>query len=74
MMWLDFPIAPVIIGVVLGTKAEFNLRVAMLMSDGEWSILYRNPICIVLIGLTLLLLAYPFARQIKALFRLKAAA
>ena len=73
MMWLDFPIAPVIIGVVLGTKAEFNLRVAMLMSDGEWSILYRGPICIVLIGLTLLLLAYPFARQIKALFRLQAA-
>lgn len=73
MMVFDFPIAPVIIGVVLGTKAEFNLRVAMLMSDGEWSILYRGPICVVLIGLTVLLLVYPFARQLKALFRLRPA-
>ncbi len=73
MMAFDFPIAPVIIGVVLGTKAEFNLRVAMLMSDGEWSILYRGPICIVLIGLTILLLVYPFTRQLKALFRLRTA-
>jgi len=73
MAVFDFPIAPVIIGVVLGTKAEFNLRVAMLMSDGDWSILWRGPICLVLIGLSLLLLIYPFMRQLRALLRLRTA-
>ena len=32
MVRFGFPIAPVIIGVVLGGKAEFNLRVSLLMS------------------------------------------
>ena len=73
MVMFDFPIAPVIIGLVLGTKAEFNLRVAMLMSDGEWSILWRGPICIVLIVLSLLLVVYPFMRQLKALLTLRTA-
>jgi putative tricarboxylic transport membrane protein len=73
MMAFDFPIAPVIIGLVLGTKAEFNLRVAMLMSDGDWSILWQGPICGTLIVLTVLLLVYPFLRQLRALLRLRPA-
>ena len=59
MARLGFPIAPVIIGVVLGTQAEFNLRVSLLMSYGDTSILYTRPICIILILLSLVILLYP---------------
>lgn len=65
MVRFGFPIAPVIIGVVLGGKAEFNLRVSLLMSAGDPSILYTRPICIILILLSALLLLYPAYRYFK---------
>lgn len=60
-----FPVAPVIIGVVLGAKAEFNLRVSLLMSAGDTSILYTRPISLVLIILSALLLFYPGIRYLR---------
>lgn len=65
MIRFDFPIAPVIIGVVLGAKAEFNLRVSLMMSAGDWSILVERPICIVLIILTAAIIFFPLWRMYK---------
>jgi putative tricarboxylic transport membrane protein len=59
MQRYDFPVAPAVIGLVLGHQVEFNLRVSLLMSYGNWSIFYTRPICIALIALTLLVLFYP---------------
>jgi putative tricarboxylic transport membrane protein len=67
MVRFGFPIAPVIIGVVLGGKAEFNLRVSLLMSGGDPAILYTRPICIALIFLSALLLFYPGIRYLNDL-------
>lgn len=67
MARFGFPIAPVIIGVVLGSKAEFNLRISLLMSGGETSILYTRPICIILIILSALLLFSPGLRYLNDL-------
>jgi putative tricarboxylic transport membrane protein len=69
MIRFGFPIAPVVIGVVLGAKAEFNLRVSMLLSDDDPMILFTRPICIVLIILTALLLFYPSIRYLRDLRR-----
>lgn len=69
----DFPIAPIIIGVVLGNKAEFNLRVSLLMSGGDLSILWTRPICIIMILLTLLVLSYPAVGYFMDLRRKKLA-
>lgn len=63
MIRFDYPIAPVIIGLVLGAKAEFNLRVSVMMSNGDYSILYTRPICIVLAILTALMIFFPFYRM-----------
>lgn len=71
MVRFGFPIAPVIIGVVLGGKAEFNLRVSLLMSAGDTSILYTRPICIILIFLSALLLFYPGIRYLNDLRKQK---
>jgi putative tricarboxylic transport membrane protein len=48
MRKLGFPIAPAVLGLVLGHLLEVNLRQALALSDGDWSILFSGPITIVL--------------------------
>src|SRR5690606_31528634 len=64
MYRFDFPVAPAVIGLVLGHQVEFNLRVSLLMSYGDWSILYTRPICLALMALTALVLFYPLLRRL----------
>ena len=40
---LDYPLAPLVLGVILGPIAETNLRRA-LMSDGDWTVFFTRPI------------------------------
>jgi putative tricarboxylic transport membrane protein len=48
----DMPIAPVMIGLILGPSADQQLRRALAISDGDWSVLVTRPI-----AATLLILA-----------------
>jgi putative tricarboxylic transport membrane protein len=48
MRKLDFPLAPVVLGLVLGPLMEKNLRRAMSLSGGEWGVLFDSPIAITL--------------------------
>ena len=43
---LDVPLVPVILGILLGNNMEDNLRRAMTISDGDWSILLGSPLAI----------------------------
>jgi putative tricarboxylic transport membrane protein len=43
---LDVPLVPIILGVLLGDQMEKNLRRAMTISDGDWSILVGSPLAI----------------------------
>jgi len=54
-----FPLAPVILGLVLGKLMEVNLRRALALSNGDWSVLIGSPIAIALWILALLGLAAP---------------
>lgn len=65
MVRFNYPIAPVIIGVVLGTKVDSSLRISLLISGGDPMILFNRPICWILIFLTLLVLMVPLSRYIK---------
>jgi len=56
---LEIPIAPLILGVILGPKVEFNLRVSLRLSQDDWSILWTRPISIVLMILTVAVFLYP---------------
>jgi putative tricarboxylic transport membrane protein len=56
----NFPLAPVILGLVLGPLMEKSLRRALALSGGEWSILFDSPIAIALWVLALLSLLSPF--------------
>lgn len=47
---LNVPLVPVIMGVLLGNLMEDNLRRALAISDGDWSILFSSPLAIGLWG------------------------
>jgi len=61
MRKLDFPLAPVILGLVLGPLMEKNLRRAMALSGGEWAVLFDSPIALTLWGLAVASLGAPWA-------------
>lgn len=48
MRTFDYPLAPLIIGMVLGPLAEYSLRDALQSADGDPAVLVGSPIAIVL--------------------------
>ena len=55
-----FPLAPVILGLVLGRLMEVNLRRALAISGGDWSILYASTLSKTLWALAILSLLFPY--------------
>lgn len=51
---MDVPLVPVLLGVLLGSRMEDNLRQALTISDGHWSVLWKSPLCMLLWGLAIL--------------------
>ena len=43
---IDVPTVPIILGILLGNNMEDNLRNAMVISDGNWTILFSSPIAV----------------------------
>jgi putative tricarboxylic transport membrane protein len=72
MRKLDFPAAPLILGLVLGDGMERALRQSLMMSQGELSILFTRPISAVMLLLVALLLLMPFTHRARS-WRIKAA-
>ncbi|WP_110650366.1 tripartite tricarboxylate transporter permease [Salinicola peritrichatus] len=65
---LEIPLVPVILGLLLGPEMEKNLRHAMQISDGDWSILWSSPLSIglwlvAIIGLVLPVIVGPILRR-----------
>jgi putative tricarboxylic transport membrane protein len=59
MRKLGFPLAPVVLAVVLGPMMEVNLRRALSLSNNDWSVIYGSPITIALWAMTLASLFLP---------------
>jgi putative tricarboxylic transport membrane protein len=56
----DYPIAPVVIGLILGPMAETQLRRALAISLGDPLALVQSPIAATLLALTAIALVAPF--------------
>jgi len=59
---LEFPMAPLLLGFILGGMLEDNLRRAVLVSDGQLDFLWQRPITLVLLAITVLVLFSPLLR------------
>jgi len=66
---LDYPLAPLVLALVLGDKAEDSFRQAMLVSQGEVSIMWSNPLVGSITTLALILLLWPLLARVLAKIR-----
>jgi putative tricarboxylic transport membrane protein len=59
MRRFDFPVAPVVIGMILGPMAEQALRQALTISQGDWSTFVTRPGSAVILGIAVAALVAP---------------
>jgi putative tricarboxylic transport membrane protein len=70
MRRFDYPIAPVVVGLILGPIAEAQLRRALSISLGDPMVLVQSPLSATLLAIALVALIAPFV--LRGLSRLKA--
>lgn len=56
---MDFPLAPLVLAVIVGADMEQNFRMAVLSSNGSLGVFFGSPVAISLVVLTILSLCYP---------------
>ncbi|MGO1266497.1 MAG: tripartite tricarboxylate transporter permease [Microbacterium gubbeenense] len=71
MRALDFPLAPLIIGMVLGPLAETSLRDAAMSANGDFAVLVQSPIAIGLYGVLVVVLGLSIVNRILEKRRVK---
>jgi putative tricarboxylic transport membrane protein len=59
MRLYGYPIAPIVVGLILGPMAEQQLRRALSISQGDWTYLASSPIAATLLALAALALIVP---------------
>jgi putative tricarboxylic transport membrane protein len=65
MRVFDYPIAPVIVGLILGPLAEQQLRRALAISQGDVTVLFTSPIAAVLLSVAALALILPLVLRAR---------
>jgi putative tricarboxylic transport membrane protein len=64
-----FPLAPLVLGTILGPIAEANFMTTMVSFDNDWTVFFTRPISAVVLALSALGLAWPVIRSAIAHFR-----
>ncbi|MFN3415771.1 MAG: tripartite tricarboxylate transporter permease [Caldimonas sp.] len=59
MRRFDFPVAPLVVGLILGPMMEQSMRQALTISQGQWSTFVTRPISATLLLIAALLLVLP---------------
>jgi putative tricarboxylic transport membrane protein len=63
MRKLDYPAAPLILGLVLGDAMERALRQSLMMSQGDLSIIYSRPMTVTMLVIAAVILLAPLIRR-----------
>jgi len=59
-----FPIAPMVLGCILGTQAESSFMTSMISYQNEWTIFFTRPISGTVMVFVIIALVYPLVRHI----------
>jgi len=59
-----FPIAPMVLGTILGPLAESNFMTTMVSFDNDWTVFFTRPISGAVMALALFGLAYPVVKAV----------
>ncbi|MFA4970182.1 MAG: tripartite tricarboxylate transporter permease [Sulfuritalea sp.] len=60
-----FPIAPMVLGAILGPLAESSFMTMMVSYDNDWTVLMGRPISATVMVLAVVALVYPIQRQLR---------
>lgn len=66
---MKYPMAPLVLGIILGDILDKNLRRALVLSDGDLTPFFTRPISIVLWGTTLLVILFALPPVQRAMTR-----
>jgi len=61
---LEYPMAPLLLGFILGGMLEDNLRRALAVADGQFSFLWDRPTTMILMALVVIAIIVPLTRAI----------
>lgn len=62
---MSVPLAPIILGLVLGEMMETNFRRALITAKGDMAIFYNSPITMTLLALAALILCVPVLSRLR---------
>jgi putative tricarboxylic transport membrane protein len=57
----DFPTAPVVVGMILGPLAEAQMRNALSIGEGKWTVFIERPMSATLLAIVIAVLVLPRA-------------
>lgn len=67
---LRFPIAPLVLGVILGPIAETSFMTTMISYDNDWTVFFTRPISGSIMALAVVTLVFPLLRRLRQRARL----
>ena len=62
LLKFDFPIVPILLGIVLGQLAENNLRRSLVIANGSLDIFFTRPISLIFIVILVITIIYMFRK------------
>jgi putative tricarboxylic transport membrane protein len=65
MRLYGYPIAPVVVGLILGPMAEQQLRRALAIAQGDWTTLVSTPVSATLLGISAVFLIVPMLMRLR---------
>ena len=65
MRLYGYPVAPVVVGLILGPMAEQQLRRALAIAQGDWTTLVSTPVSATLLAISALFLVVPVLMRLR---------
>src|SRR5262249_14210114 len=60
----NFPIAPLVLGSILGPLAESNFMTTLISYQNDWTVFFTRPVSGVILVLSIIALVFPFIRTL----------